>query len=396
MDTETMTLRRTGAYPEITRLNHERYVASQRKEDKTLSSREHSAAKLEYRKICDALPVEKQKAREAFAAEHGWSISKSTFNLEMLWQARGARCCSDDWDHDRTSGVLDHVEYFSVGPRKHAAPAALLSHTYDDWSEVLKFAEEHNLDAQALPGSWYYPGGCIAALFTRKPGVIELRAPGREALDLEPYGGHCRDSELRNEIVMHALAAKAGDKASLQLLKRLSRQWCIRCSTSRAQRMYDRSNQLYAALMRAETQYNQYHSYADGVSLSEHFIRDNPTHPASRLPESIAYLQHRDNWTRDMKEHDRECLEQREYLENAPPRGVPTKFYIDHTLELPANVRKARRLDLEGHEWLCVEEHARWALEWARETDRKTLPDTRKPKTVNAPQESASQGCAAQ
>jgi hypothetical protein len=374
---ETLHLRRTDMYPEITRLDRECGTLYRRAKDQSLDSRESRAAGREHSRLSNALHAAKQTARESFAVDHGWSISERGFTLEMLRQARGARCVSSDWEGDQHSdGVLDHCEYFSAGPRKNSKPQALLTHTYVEWVKVLEFATEHGLAVQALPGSWYFPGGCIAAVFTRKPGVIAPRTPGRDALCLERYGEHTRRrEELHDEIVSLALSAKAGDKARLRLLTRLSRLWAIRCATSRAQRAYDRDGVLSTALMRAENRYNRSRPYADGVILSEHFIRENPTHPASQLPESLAYLAHCDKRAREMKEDERARQEESEYLENAPPRGVPTNFYIDPALETPANLRKARRLDLEGHEYLCVEEHARWALEWARETDRKTLSE---------------------
>lgn len=123
----------------------------------------------------------------------------------------------------------------------------------------------------------------------------------------------CRDTELHDEIVTLALAAKAGDKSSLRLLKRLARLWCVRRAMNRE---------------------------------------------------------------RSVAEAERTRIEEL-YLARSPPRGVPMQLsLVDPSLETPAALRAAKP-ELAGFRNLSVEEYAAVAWRWMKATDRETLPKER-------------------
>jgi hypothetical protein len=58
---------------------------------------------------------------------------------------------------------MDYVEVFDGPYRK---TAAWLSHSYADISHIEQYAIDHNYDIELLSWSWYFPGGCLPALFT--------------------------------------------------------------------------------------------------------------------------------------------------------------------------------------------------------------------------------------
>lgn len=327
------------------------------------------------RRVCDtayaALCAAKRQACEAFAAERGWVVdSKKRFTIEMLQTARKDRCYSRDRRGDPHNYEIDHAEYFRVG----RVPAAILTHSYAPWETLVAFAEKHSLAIEKLSDSWYCPGGCIAALFTRKSGVTIPRKPEEHALYLQPYGTcTTRREELHDEIVLMALAAKNGDTRSLQLLKRLARLWGLSCATGPAQRRCEERRKLYASMMRAETRWNRSHSEADRVVLSSEFAIEHPNHPAAQLPAVRSFMKHRARAAAEQKDEQRRAQETEERLCTSPPRGVPTNFYIDLSLETPANLRKARKLDLEGFDEMLIEDYATYALRWVETTDHKTL-----------------------
>jgi hypothetical protein len=105
----------------------------------------------------------KKAALKEFAAERGWNISSRWINPEYLRTGRGRR---PQVNHH--AGVIDHAQFFIANRR----PAAILTHSYKSWESLVAFATTQGLNIERLPYSWYYPGGCTAALLTPK----EVRA----------------------------------------------------------------------------------------------------------------------------------------------------------------------------------------------------------------------------
>lgn len=116
---------------------------------------------------------------EKFARARGWRLYKGRqgwIYTEQLLAGRmfgggryGPRDLSDP------DSVIDHRECFVTwrgdGPRTPQScryPVAILSHTYGPWEPCVEYARMHGLNVERLPYSWYYPGQCIAVLFTRR------------------------------------------------------------------------------------------------------------------------------------------------------------------------------------------------------------------------------------
>jgi len=124
---------------------------------------------------------ELQKLQDAecalFAVSRGWRIGSRQIHVGQLIAGsmnydhlRFGHRDAEDKDH-----VIDHAEYFMRSPPGKTSqqscryPAAILSHTYGDWEPCVEFAQRYGLGLERLPYSWYYPGHCIAALFTHIP-----------------------------------------------------------------------------------------------------------------------------------------------------------------------------------------------------------------------------------
>lgn len=103
---------------------------------------------------------ERLRAAKVFARARGWRVSKRFFTPEDLRDGRARRD-----QGNRHFPEIDHAECFFDGRRR---PIALLTHSYATWEMLVTFAEAQRLSIERLPVSWYYPGGCIAALLTRK------------------------------------------------------------------------------------------------------------------------------------------------------------------------------------------------------------------------------------
>lgn len=103
----------------------------------------------------------------ALAAERGWRVCQG-FTIPELREGRGIR----------SRGVwmspIDHPEWYRDVDRR---PVAIISHTYGQLPECLEFAQEQGLGCALLPySSWYFPGRCLAVLFTR-PDVSAKSVP---------------------------------------------------------------------------------------------------------------------------------------------------------------------------------------------------------------------------
>lgn len=112
---------------------------------------------------------------ENFADSRGWRVYNGR---GWIWADQlAAGKMIHPWHHseDDRNDVIDHRECF-VGwregvkrtPQACRVPMAILSHTYGSWEPCVEYANRRGLNVERLPWSWYYPGACIAALFTRK------------------------------------------------------------------------------------------------------------------------------------------------------------------------------------------------------------------------------------
>jgi hypothetical protein len=116
--------------------------------DATAPGRERMAARQRCRLAAAALDELKRAAQRAFAKPRGWNLSRTKWTM----------------DHP----VVDHAEVYL----SHRRTVAVLTHSYATREQIEGYAAEHGLAVEYLPWSWYYPGGCIAAVLT--PGAIVL------------------------------------------------------------------------------------------------------------------------------------------------------------------------------------------------------------------------------
>src|SRR5262245_39256089 len=72
----------------------------------------------------------KDELASEFGRRRGWRVFNRGFSLQRLsagsWQARLTR---DMYDLDPT--LCDHPTFYSVGPRYHSRPAAIVANLYD-------------------------------------------------------------------------------------------------------------------------------------------------------------------------------------------------------------------------------------------------------------------------
>jgi len=131
-------------------------------EEKDLHTR--YAIRRRYHQDLEALAQMRATERSRLATERGWHVSRRTFTAKELIDGRIAI----RHRHGESAGpVIDHPDCFVLDHK----PAAIVSHTYAPWEKCVEFAQELGLDAERLEFSWYYPGGTIAVLFTRR--VVE-------------------------------------------------------------------------------------------------------------------------------------------------------------------------------------------------------------------------------
>jgi hypothetical protein len=111
-----------------------------------------------------------------FAASRGWKQGKRQFTLPMLASGRPGRSTTDDycWSPDlnlKTTLAWDHPNFFRETHRPYR-PAGVVVHVYARAPDQCQYANElaaiYGLNFEALPWSWYYPGGCLAGVYTRK------------------------------------------------------------------------------------------------------------------------------------------------------------------------------------------------------------------------------------
>lgn len=98
------------------------------------------------------------------ATEHGWTVGQKPFDLSELTHGRRRRQVSIGASH---FPEIDHPDYFRE-PVRPFRPAAVLSHSYAPKEKIVAFAHVHGLCVEFLPWPWYLPGGCNAALLTKR------------------------------------------------------------------------------------------------------------------------------------------------------------------------------------------------------------------------------------
>lgn len=130
------------------------------------------------------LSIEMDGIQERFsrdlATTRGWTPARSHFTFDEL--ATGRRREHGQFRRqliEPDHGLIDHPERFRE-PHRPFRPAAILTHSYSggDPAPLLKLAASSGLAVEILPWSWYFPGACTAALFTRPP--TWRQAPSRQ------------------------------------------------------------------------------------------------------------------------------------------------------------------------------------------------------------------------
>lgn len=104
-----------------------------------------------------------------FASARGWRVASHDFTPEMLRTGRPGRNAQRDYcNPPRDNLAYDHP-YFFRHPTRPYRPAGIVVHVYaTDYARCLALAAEEGLDFEPLPASWYYPGVCLAGVYTRR------------------------------------------------------------------------------------------------------------------------------------------------------------------------------------------------------------------------------------
>ena len=176
-----------------------------------------------------------------------------------------------------------------------------------------------------------------------------------------------RSTELHDELENLRRAAERGDKGAARLIFRMSKMWCVHCAVIHAPLM-EAQRQSWSALMEEEDAYCK--RTGERLVVGTEFLKENPDHEISCSRAGRARLQ----YVKDSKAYAaaREAEDaQARAVSSGPARGGPTQFYFDPTLELKENVKKARKLDLEGWDKLSLAQHCELAHRWARYSDHK-------------------------
>lgn len=147
-----------------------------------------------------------RRLRDRLAAARGWKVAERRFTFDELATGRRASVDGSDYSFDAAviesggsgiierrvpdmrdlHGLLDHEEHFRAPRAQYARagePAGILTHSYrdDDLTPFVALADRAGLTVEFLPWSWYFPGYCVTALFTRPatwkqaPSRIELQ-----------------------------------------------------------------------------------------------------------------------------------------------------------------------------------------------------------------------------
>jgi hypothetical protein len=160
----TTKLRALGAsaYPEIRQLILDHDRASHEYNRLQREGGLWTRAYREYNSLVVRLGNAKKQACKEFATARGWKhLDCKYFSLDQLRTGRTRRR-PEDYEGD-VRGCIDHPDFFAAGGR----PVAIVSHTYDLLPSCIDFAKKERLGLEVLPGSWYFPGGCLGLVLTR-------------------------------------------------------------------------------------------------------------------------------------------------------------------------------------------------------------------------------------
>jgi hypothetical protein len=137
------------------------------------------AVRVENRQLTDELDGIQHRLRDEFMAVRGWRTARSRFGFDEL--ATGRRPEHGPFRRQLIQPdfrLINHPERFRE-PQRPFRPVAILTHSSNTNRHPFnELAAATGLTVEFLPWSWYYPGSCIAALFTRGPGWKQ--APSRE------------------------------------------------------------------------------------------------------------------------------------------------------------------------------------------------------------------------
>lgn len=120
----------------------------------------------------------RDEAITEFAASRGWKRAQHRFTLPMLAAGRPGRnttndyCWSPQLDMERNTTLAWDHPFFFRDPHRPYRPAGVVVHLYSckpdpENKYAAQLAAIYGLNFEPLPWSWYYPGECLAGVYTR-------------------------------------------------------------------------------------------------------------------------------------------------------------------------------------------------------------------------------------
>jgi len=152
-------------YPELSELIRQMDKASREFNQLQQNGEFWAKAYGEYSRLVVQVANAKKQARAEFAARMGWRhLDRKHFSLDQLRTGR-ARMRTEDYGNGGylSNGCVDHLEYFKLDGK----PIGIVSHTYYALDKCVEYAQAERLQLDVLPARWYWPGHCLAILFTR-------------------------------------------------------------------------------------------------------------------------------------------------------------------------------------------------------------------------------------
>jgi len=126
-------------------------------------------AEVDSRRARDHLAELQRLERDKFARARGWRVSsRNIYTAQLLAGTLSRGGYRDDCAIEHRESFVGWRDDSPRTPQACRYPKAILSHTHDTWESCVHSAEKCGLSVERLPYSWYWPGGCIAALFTRR------------------------------------------------------------------------------------------------------------------------------------------------------------------------------------------------------------------------------------
>jgi hypothetical protein len=156
----------------LARLHAEWQSSARDRSSGDFAKRQH--ARLAERDFVDA----RRQAIIEFAAQRGWKPARHPFTLPQLAAGRPGRGALNEYSWSPGSVMeggsnlaWDHPDFFRDASRPYR-PAGVVVHLYSlhpdpSHAHADQLAAIYGLRFEALASSWYYPGGCLAGLYTR-------------------------------------------------------------------------------------------------------------------------------------------------------------------------------------------------------------------------------------